>query len=143
MIAKVFFDTNVIIDAFTMYDYSYIPSRNLLRAVVADEIEGYICVKQITDIYYILRSYVPNKDKRKQIIRDINDLFKLLPLLSSDIAASINIENDDYEDAILEEVGRVNVMKYFVTNNTNHFKNSKMCVVTPAELIALVEMGRQ
>lgn len=142
MIVKVFFDTNVIVDAFTLRDNSYVPSRDLIRAVISEEIDGYICSKQITDIYYILRKYVQNKIVQKNVIKDISESFKLLPLLGSDISASFGNKIDDYEDAVLEEVAKVNVMKYFVTNNKNHFKNSKMCVVTPEELVTLLEAGK-
>ena len=50
---KVFLDTNVIVDALTLRDYDYRPSQKIIRHIVAKNIRGYICSKQITDIYYI------------------------------------------------------------------------------------------
>ena len=46
---KVFVDTNVIIDALTLRDYEYKPSKALLYNITEGRIKGYICSKQITD----------------------------------------------------------------------------------------------
>ena len=68
---KVLFDTNVIIDAFTMRDYDYKDSRDLLIKAANKEIDGYVSAKQITDIYYILRKYVNGEQIKKSIIKDL------------------------------------------------------------------------
>ena len=47
---KVFVDTNVIIDALTLRDYEYKPSKALLYNITEGKVKGYICSKQITDI---------------------------------------------------------------------------------------------
>ena len=140
MITKVFFDTNVILDAFTRRDYSFKPSLELIRFIIDKKIDGYICIKQITDIYYILRKYVDNISTQKNVIKDIIDIFKILPLLKSDITASLYNGIADFEDAVLEEVARTNTMNYLVTNDISHFRDSKMVVVTPTQLLELIEL---
>ena len=131
---KVFFDTNVIIDAFTFRDNNYRDSFHLMTLSLSGKIHGYICSKQITDIYYILRKYIDNNKIRKSIMQDISEAFDVLPLLPSDIKISFKSELDDYEDAVLEEVAKVNCVNFFVTHNIKHFENASIIAITPTDL---------
>ena len=79
---KVLFDTNVIIDAVTERYSNSNYSQKLLRKAVSGEIDGYICSNQFTDIYYILRNYGTEKD-RKQVLKTLSETMTVLPLLPS------------------------------------------------------------
>ena len=140
--AKIFLDTNVILDAFTMRDNSYQPSKELLRYVVGGKIHGYICSKQITDIFYVYRKYCSNKKVAKEKIKDIASLFEILPLLKGDILACLHKDNIDFEDAILCEVAKVNRIKILVTNNPKHFKEWPLMILTPKECLDLLELNQ-
>ena len=137
---KVLFDTNVIIDAiaerYSDYDYS----QKLINKVVDGEIDGYICSKQITDIYYILRKYFDEK-RRRLIIKSILETFKVIPLLPSYLSYCINSKIDDYEDSIIDEVASVNMIDFILTNNINDFSNSKAVTISPKELYTLKSVG--
>ena len=135
---KVLFDTNVIIDAFTMRDYDYKNSRDLLIKATNKDINGYLSAKQITDIYYILRKYINDEQIKKNIISDLCSIFTVLPILPGDIKASLNTKINDFEDAIIEETAKVNMVQYIVTNDIKHFKDSNLVIVTPAELVTLL-----
>ena len=134
MIMKVFFDTNVIIDAITERNVSFKNSRNLIIKAANESIDGYICSTQITDIYYILRKYITDSNERKMIIKSILETFKVLPLLPSDLQYVLNSKINDFEDAILEEVAKVNMIKSIVTNNKKDFKESTLTIYSPEEL---------
>ena len=131
---KVFFDTNVVIDAFTLRDMNYRDSYHLMMLVIDGKIKGYICSKQITDIYYILRKYISDDVKRKSITQDISQVFEMLPLLPADIKLSFNTEIDDYEDAVLATIAKTNCINFFVTQNVEDYKNSSVYAITPTEL---------
>ena len=137
---KVFFDTNVLIDAFTLRDYSYKDSRDLIIKVANKEIDGYFSSKQITDIYYSLRKYVSDEDKRKQIIKDIMQTFTVLPCLPSDLQVSVKSKIDDFEDAVIEEIAKVNMIEYIVTSNIKHFINSSLVIISPNDLNKLTNI---
>ena len=53
---KVLFDSNVIIDSISNRKDNE-AAKELLLMATSTEIEGYLCAKQITDIYYVLRKY--------------------------------------------------------------------------------------
>lgn len=138
---KVFFDTNVIIDAFSSRDYDYRDSQRLVVKVINKEIDGYISSKQIADIYYVLRKYVPNEEIKRQIIKDIVESFNVLPLLPSDVSISLKSDIPDFEDAVLEEAVSVNRIPFLVTHNTKHFEKARAMVFSPSDLIKYIDSG--
>ena len=138
---KAFVDTNVIIDAFTQRDYSYGGSISFLRQIIKGSVTGYICDKQITDLYYVLKKYVNDESVRRKMITSITNTFEILPLLKSDVLACLNTDMNDLEDAILDEVAKVNVIPYFVTNNVKDFKNSKVPAITPEQFLTMFQLN--
>ena len=136
---KVFFDTNVIIDAITSRDYNYRDSQKLVVKAAKKEIDGYISSKQITEIYYILRKYINDEKTNRIVLKQILDTFEILPFLQSDAAFCVNSKIDDYEDAVIAEAAKVNCIPYLITNDIKHFKNADINVLTPHDLIVLLD----
>lgn len=139
-IPRVFLDTNVILDALTLRDNSYQPSKELLRYIVSGKAEGYICSKQVTDIHYLFRKYYSDKNKAKEKIKDIASLFEILPLMKGDILACLNKKDIDFEDAILCEVAKANMIKIIVTNNPKHFGEWPLMILTPQQCLDLFQL---
>ena len=137
---KAFLDTNVIIDALTMRDYDYLPSRQIWRHILVGNIKGYICSKQITDIYYIFRKYFNSEPLIRQNIKNIIDSFEVLPFTKGDAIACLKSEMKDFEDAILCEVAKVNMIPVLVTNNITHFANAKIMALTPKQFLDMYSL---
>ena len=135
---NVLFDTNVIVDALAERNNEYKYSQMLIQNVVVGNIKGYISSKQVTDIYYILRKYY-NDNVRRQIIKTISETFSVLPLISGYITYCVNSKMNDYEDAILDETAKVNMIPFIVTNNIKDFANSNTTPITPKDLYKLIE----
>ena len=140
---KVFFDTNVLIDGITCRDYDYKNQKQLMRYVANETIEGYISSKQITDIYYILRKYVFSEDEKRRVLRVLLEQFETLPYLRSICEYCLKSNISDYEDAIVEETAKIFDIDYIVTNNTSDFKNSRVLVISPKELVTLLNAMNQ
>ena len=138
---RVFVDTNVIVDALSMRDVDYLPSRHLWRHIIAGEIKGYICSKQITDLYYIFRKYFKNEETIRQNITNIIDSFETLPLFKGDLVYCLKTEMIDYEDALLCEVAKVNMVPIIVTNNIKHFQNCPIMALTPQQCLDLFSIN--
>ncbi len=128
------FDTNVIIDALSGRTTGNIHSRDLLRRVTSGEIKGYLVSKQITDIYYVLRRYIPDNHERRRIISVILNMFEILPLIKGELTYSLNLPFNDYEDAVLYETAKINCVSGIVTNNVKDFTESQLMVMNPKEL---------
>lgn len=137
---KYFFDSNVIIDAFSSREGSTFYSRDLLRRVASEEIKGCICTKQITDIFYVLRKYIPSPSERKRILKILLENFEVYPLLKSQLAYCINLPFQDYEDSIIYEVAKNNCIKTIITSNKKDFENADgMMILSPKEGSELLE----
>lgn len=137
---KYFFDSNVIIDAFSSREGSTFYSRDLLRRVASGEIKGCLCSKQITDIFYVLRKYIPSAQERKRVISILLDNFEVYPLLKSQLTYCINIQFQDYEDSIIYEVAMNNCVKAIITSNKKDFeKAGRALILSPKECYELIE----
>ena len=137
---RILIDTNVVIDALTLRDYDYGPSKAVLYNIVNGNVAGYICSKQITDIYYIFRKYFKNEKEIRDSVKKIVSFFEILPLLKGDILACLNTDMPDFEDAILCEVAKVNMIPIIVTNNVHHFKDCHSMVLTPQQFLELYSL---
>lgn len=137
---KAFIDTNVIIDALTERDYSYLASRQVWRCVLNGTVKGYICSKQITDIYYIFRKYYKSEEEIRSNISNIVESFEMLPLLSGDVLACLKTKMPDFEDALIYEIAKVNMIPYIITNNVKHFKECDCLVLTPQQFLDLYSL---
>ena len=139
---KIFFDSNVILDALTERDQDYKPAQKLIRLVASGSMKGYISAKQITDIYYILRKYCSEEIQRKAIIETIINTFEVIPTIKSDIQYCLKSDINDLEDALIDEVCKVNCINYLVTNNVDDFRKGKSTAFTPNQLITILEMDQ-
>lgn len=131
--SKLFFDTNVIIDALVSRNNKNYQSKDLIRRVASGHIKGYICSKQITDIYYVLRKEISSSQERKRIISVLLSIFEVLPLLKSELSYSLNLPFNDYEDAVLYEVAKINCIDAIITSNVKDFKNTDCVIYTPEQ----------
>ena len=138
---RIFIDTNVIIDALTERDYNYLPSRQIWRNILYGNLKGYICSKQITDLYYIFKKYFKSEDEIRSNITNIVESFEILPLLQGDILACLKTKTPDFEDAVLCEVAKVNMIRIIVTNNPQHFEGWPLTILTPKQTLDLFSLN--
>lgn len=138
---RILFDTNVIIDALTMRPPFHKSCSKLIIYASQDKIEAYVSAKQVADIYYILRKYIADENDKRNIIKTIVETFNVLPLLPSDIKYCLNSDFSDFEDALIDECAKVNMLDTIVTSNTKDFEKSKLTIVTPLELESLIEQS--
>jgi len=138
---KVFFDTNVIIDACTDREGVNHPSLRLFNKILDNQIVGIICCKQLSDIFYILRDYL-DYDKRKRFISLLIDSFVVISDSPFFMKKALHSEIGDIEDAFLDEVAITVKDAYFVTKNIKHFANSKNVILTPQQVIDFLDMDR-
>ena len=137
---KVLFDTNVIIDALSDKGEYYNYSQKVLLLAANKQIKGFISSNQITDIYYILKKYYQNEEQKRAAISTLINVLEVLPLLPSNIKYCVNAKINDYEDALLDEIAKVNMIPYIVTNNIKDFDESKTVSISPKDLYTLMSL---
>ena len=130
---KYFFDSNVIVDAFTEREGSVEAERNLLYAAVIGMIKGVVSSKQMTDIYYILRKYVSDDKNRREILSILMKGLEIVPVDKELLEAALISPVPDYEDAVIVECAKRSNSSIIVTNDKTGFKNSGLDINSPSD----------
>lgn len=135
----VFFDSNVIIDAMSDREGAVMDERRLLLSAVEGAFVGTIASKQITDIYYCLRKYVPEEERRRGFLDVLLHGLNVAFVDRDDLLKAMELGLQDYEDAVIAIVAKRMKADFIVTNNGKDFLGCGVPVKTPAE--AAKELG--
>lgn len=131
---KVFFDSNVIIDALTNREGAVDCERKLLYAATVGEIEGVVSAKQMTDIYYVLRKYISSDPARRDLLSILLNGLQILPLDKAILSEALKSPIPDYEDAVIGICASACNAAAIVSNDKEGFDNSQIKAVSPQEL---------
>ena len=136
----ILFDSNVIIDAISERDDSNVSATiSFFEAIDGRIVKGFLTSKQITDIFYVLRKYVKEKEVREDFIKLLLKAFNIIEINQIDLIESFSIRGKDYEDDLLSYTAKKHKLDYIVTNNKKDFLNSKVEVISPNELVNMIK----
>lgn len=141
---RIAFDTNVLLDAIMARPDAEAATR-LLREVTEENIEGVITANTITDIYYIARKKIGDKNAREAIF-ELLSIFDVAAVDGSICMDALSLPMADYEDAIMAVCADRNFAGYIVTRD-NDFVKSGMnngCsadVMYPADFLELFDQS--
>ncbi len=130
---SLFLDTNVVIDYLTTREQYSMYSAALFQLAEDRIVELYISDITITNISYILRKEA--KDKLYASLAMLSESANFVAASSLIIKRAIKAEWDDFEDAIQYFSALKCKADYLVTRNAKDFKDSKIPVVSPQELL--------
>lgn len=131
---KVWIDTNVILDVLCDRKNFSEASGNVWKQCEVHNIEGYVSSLSILNIAYIMRKEL-TQEKISDIIRQLSMIFRVVDLKADDITKAMDLPFSDYEDAV-QSVGAARIKaEYIVTRNIKDYRNSKIPVIKPAELL--------
>lgn len=134
-------DTNVVLD-YLLLRSNYEDVVKIINLAINNE--EYECVTStaITDIGYIVAREKDDNNTRKftsadikRMIKDILQFIDVLPTTDSDINFALDLDWNDFEDAVQYSVAKTNGVDCIVTNNIKDFKKSEIEVLTPKEFL--------
>ncbi|MDR2063915.1 MAG: PIN domain-containing protein [Candidatus Nomurabacteria bacterium] len=126
-------DTNVIIDVLAKRA-NHVNSGEVLKMAKVHEINGYVSVKSILDIIYVLRKQVPLHKSSKLVGRLLSYL-KLVELAPEDILDALAGNAKDFEDATLASIAKRHRFDYIITNNVKDFPALRTKVISPKQFL--------
>jgi len=134
---KILVDTNVILDVLCNRAEFVESSSKVWKYCEINQIEGYISALSVPNIVYILRKEL-TPQRTGQLIQQITMIFKVVDLKLSDLKSAAEMFAYDYEDALqMCQANRISA-DYIITRNIRDFKDSKIPVLKPSELLERV-----
>lgn len=131
---KIWVDTNIILDVLTNRENFVEVAEKIFKLCEVKKLEGYISTLSIANIVYIMRKELDLKTIKK-LLQTMSYIFTIVDLTSEDLIAATELSFDDYEDAIQSVCAARVKADYVVTRNIKDYKNSKVTVILPTELL--------
>ncbi|MDR0986395.1 MAG: PIN domain-containing protein [Ruminococcus sp.] len=134
---KIILDNNVILDIFIPNELFKEESQKVYDLVIDTGFDGYICSNSLTDIFYFLKKY-KGAAKAKTDISDLIKSFNIIPLTAEDCARALNLDMDDFEDAIITVCAEKSGVDYIISRDKNFLSTQNIIeTATPHEFLNL------
>ena len=135
---NVLIDTNVILDYVLLRDGFCDIARELLERLIISKSKIWLTASTITDIYYISKKDLKDGAAARQIIAKLLNTFQIADVNRGDCLNALDLEIDDYEDALVAVCAQKVKAQYIVTRNTKHFEGSPVKAISPEEILKML-----
>ncbi len=122
---KAVIDTNVILDAIASRPPFCVEAQKIMLLAAQEAFEGYITASSITDIYYIARKSLSEREAR-EALRKLFQIFTVLDVRGADCEAALDLTVDDYEDAVVSICAKKAGAAYIITRDEDFQKCSSV-----------------
>jgi len=136
---NVLIDTNVALDVLIHREPFFEFSQLVMLASEQKVINGYVTASSITDIFYITNNHLKDHAATYKLLKDhLIGTISIAAVDSKSIVDALDLEWSDFEDCVQYVVGDSIAADYIVTRNPKDYKNEKIKVVTPEELLNII-----
>ena len=132
---RVMVDTNVVLDVLLARQPFVRASAEVFGLVERAQLKGVLCATTITTVDYLLTQVLPRPAAR-QALRKLLELFDIAPVTRAVLEEALTSKLTDFEDAVLEQSGRLAGAEVIVTRNQHDFRLSSLKILGPDELLA-------
>ena len=101
--------------------------------------EGYVTASAITDIFYITNNTYKDKQKTTSLIKDVLKIVSIAAVSGEEIYRALELNWNDFEDAVQYTVGERIQADYIVTRDPNGYGDSSIPVIQPVDFLTLME----
>ena len=136
---NILIDSNILLDVMTTRQPFFETSYKVIEIVKTQEIIGYVSASSITDIFYIARRELKDKKVVLQLIKDILKCLKVATVSENEINKALELDWNDFEDAIQYSTALLNQMDYIITRNAKDFKTNEVPTISPEDFCELFE----
>jgi len=139
---KVLFDINVVLDVLLNRQPFVADSAQLMGMVESGPIEGYLCATTLTTLDYLM-SKATDRRTAKIGLRRLLTLFHIAEVNATVLEMAMDSDFDDFEDAVQYHAGIACNIVALVTRNPKDYRGLIVPVYLPAELLAVIAVGRE
>ena len=134
---KVLIDSNIALDILLINEGFYTGSMAVFVHAEQNLINGYISASAITDIFYISKKR-HGKEMALKSIKKILQVFQPATVTDKNIYKALDLDWDDFEDAVQYVAGENLALDYIVTRNISDFSKGNIPAVTPEQFIDII-----
>ncbi|MDR1837004.1 MAG: PIN domain-containing protein [Treponema sp.] len=134
---KILVDANIALDVLLERQPFYVSGVKIL-SLSKGGIELFLSASTVTDIYYIIRKELKNKETALTLLKNLLVNVDVAAVTNNEIYRAIDLNWDDLEDAVQYAAGETIAVDYLVTRNTSDFSATDYPVVTPDELLSIL-----
>ena len=135
---RVLVDTNVVLDVLLERRPFSEAAAQVFALVEGSRIEGFLCATTLTTVDDLLGQALAPAKAREALQRLLN-LFEIAPVNRPVLEQALRSGIADFEDAVLEQAGRLVAVDAITTRNVRDFGKSTITVFDPLELISTVK----
>ena len=132
-------DTNVILDVLLKRKRFMWKSSNVLLLSEKKIIDGYVTASSITDIFYITNKTYNDKQRSMELLKKLLKTIKIATVSGEEIYRAIDLDWNDFEDAVQYTTGEQIHANYIITRDTGGYINSSITVINPSDFLDLIE----
>jgi len=133
---KILIDTNVILDALMNRAPWAKAAQGIMLAIAEEKAVGCITASTFTDIYYLLRKHLNDRERTKRTLRGLLSVISVLDVNGKDCEEAFELPMPDYEDALLAHCAKRHMIDKIITRNVKHFDGSPVKVIRPEDFVA-------
>ncbi|MBQ1315618.1 MAG: PIN domain-containing protein [Erysipelotrichaceae bacterium] len=130
-----------------MYSFDFLLDREpfaddaeqLLLMIALNDIKGFITVKSLMDIHYVLKHVIHDEEKVRSALSILLDTFWLVNSNAEDAINALTSKARDYEDALMIETAISCHSDCIITRNTKDYCNSAVKTYEPQEFLRLYQ----
>jgi predicted nucleic acid-binding protein len=134
------FDTNVVLDLLLDREPFSTTAASLFSKVERGEIAGYLCATTITTVHYLACRTLGNREAQEHIGKLLS-LFAIAPVNRAVLEGALRSQFADFEEAVIHEASVHAGAQALVTRNPNDFKQARIPVYLPDELLRVLALN--
>ena len=133
-----FIDTNVLLDYLIRRKPFYGHAAWPFDRIEREGHEAFVSAISFNNVYYLAKKLIGAANAR-QLVQDLRQLCKTVPLDDEVIDNAIKITIADFEDAIQAVSAGMIHTPFIITRNARDFENSGVEAYAPEEILALMD----
>ncbi len=134
---KLLIDANILLDVLQKREPHYRDSALIWKLCEAEQAEGYVSALSFADLVYVMR-----KELNAEMVLDVQKkmalIFRFADLTAADITRAVEMQWDDFEDAVQAAAAERIHADHIITRNVRDFRQSRIVAFTPAEYLARI-----
>jgi len=134
---SILIDLNILLDVLQKREPFYAASAGLLAAVETGQVQGFLAAHSITTLFYLLQKGKSSADARA-VITNLLQFIKIIPITQSTIEQALNLDYQDFEDAVQMISAVQNKVDYLITRNIKDYQPPLLPVMKPSDLLSIL-----